>query len=39
VPTGAVYRRHFGIGLDQMTDHLAAGRGGDAEVALQEEVA
>ena len=39
VPAGAVFRRHLGIGLDQMTDHLAAGRSRDAEIAVQEEVA
>jgi hypothetical protein len=39
MPAGAVFRRKVGIGLDQMADHLAAGRGCDAEIAVQEEVA
>jgi len=39
VPTGAVFRRHLRIGLDQMADYLAAGRVRDAEIAIQEEVA
>src|SRR5437763_146752 len=39
VPAGAVLRRTIAIGLDEMADHLAAGRIGNAEVAIQEEVA
>ena len=39
VPAGALFRRQVGVGLDQMADHLAAGGVGDAEIAIQEEVA
>ena len=39
VPAGAVFRRHVGVGLDQMADHLTAGGVGNAEIAIQEEVA
>jgi len=39
VPAGAFLRRQVGVGLDQVADHLPAGGIGDAEVAIQEEVA
>ena len=39
VPAGAFLGRQIRIGLDQMADHLPAGGVGNAEVAIQEEVA
>jgi hypothetical protein len=39
VPAGAFLRRQVGVGLDQVADHLPAGGIGDAEIAIQEEVA
>jgi hypothetical protein len=39
VPAGAFFGRQIGVGLDQMADHLAAGGVGNAEVAIQEEIA
>ena len=39
VPAGAFLGRQVGVGLDQMADHLPAGGVGDAEIAIQEEVA
>jgi hypothetical protein len=39
MPACAVDRRTIGVGLDQVADHLPGGRLGDAEVAIQKELA
>ena len=39
MPACAVLRRTIRIGLDQVCDHLAAGRGRNAEITIEEEVA
>ena len=39
MPAGALLGRQVGVRLDQMADHLPAGGVGNAEIAIQEEVA